>query len=99
MACLGLASLRRSCGLSPFNIGCLYSACFGHVTIFKFTLTAPTSVCNMPAGNIDDDDYVANLLKEEAKESAKRYELVGVDAFKPKRCVISFSPTVVCAPV
>lgn len=34
-----------------------------------------------------DDEYVATLLKREAKASAKQYELVGIDAFNPKRCV------------
>lgn len=38
-----------------------------------------------------DDDYVANLLKQEAKASAKQYELVGIDAFNPKRCVARIS--------
>ncbi|OAL56687.1 hypothetical protein IQ07DRAFT_594168 [Pyrenochaeta sp. DS3sAY3a] len=32
-----------------------------------------------------DDEYLANLLKQEAKASAKQYELVGLDAFNPKR--------------
>ncbi|PVI06518.1 hypothetical protein DM02DRAFT_552503 [Periconia macrospinosa] len=40
----------------------------------------------MPSGNIiDDDDYVVNLLKQDAKNAAKNYELVGIDAFNPKR--------------
>lgn len=34
-----------------------------------------------------DDDYVANLLKEDAKTTAKKYDLVGLDAFIPKKCV------------
>jgi hypothetical protein len=38
------------------------------------------------SGNIDDDDYVANLLKQEAKEATKTYSLVGLDL---KRCVAS----------
>jgi hypothetical protein len=38
-------------------------------------------------GNLDDDEYVANLLKQDAKSAKKKYELVGIDAFNPKRCV------------
>jgi hypothetical protein len=36
--------------------------------------------------NIADDEYVANLLKEEAKEATKTYSLVGLNS---KRCVAS----------
>ncbi|KAF2867222.1 hypothetical protein BDV95DRAFT_503264 [Massariosphaeria phaeospora] len=36
-------------------------------------------------GNALDDDYVANLLKQDAKNAAKKYEMVGVDAFLPQR--------------
>ncbi|CAI6335772.1 unnamed protein product [Periconia digitata] len=39
----------------------------------------------MPSGNLNDDDYVVSLLKADAKNAAKKYELVGVDAFNPKR--------------
>jgi hypothetical protein len=39
--------------------------------------------------NIDDDESVANLLKQDAKSATKKYELVGIDAFNPKRCVTS----------
>jgi len=35
--------------------------------------------------NIDDDDYVANLLKQDAKDTAKKYEMVGLDAFLPQK--------------
>jgi len=34
-----------------------------------------------------DDSYIAELLKEDAKNAAKKYELVGIDAFNPRRCV------------
>jgi hypothetical protein len=34
-----------------------------------------------------DDAYIANLLQQEAKTAGKKYELVGIDAFNPKRCV------------
>ncbi|KAF1841463.1 uncharacterized protein K460DRAFT_344262 [Cucurbitaria berberidis CBS 394.84] len=37
------------------------------------------------AGKFDDDEYVANLLKQDAQSATKRYELVGIDAFNPKR--------------
>lgn len=39
------------------------------------------------ANNIDDDAYIAELLKQDAKKAAKKYELVGIDAFNPRRCV------------
>jgi len=39
------------------------------------------------AGRFDDDDYVANLLKQDAKKANKSYELVGIDAFNPRRCL------------
>jgi hypothetical protein len=34
---------------------------------------------------IDDDEYVAKLLKQDAKTTAKKYEMVGLDAFLPQR--------------
>ena len=37
---------------------------------------------------LDDDDYVANLLKEDASKNAKQYEMVGLGAYLPKRCVL-----------
>ncbi|KAA8614533.1 hypothetical protein PtrSN002B_008194 [Pyrenophora tritici-repentis] len=37
------------------------------------------------ANNIDDDAYIAELLKQDAKTAAKKYELVGIDAFNPRR--------------
>ena len=40
----------------------------------------------MPS-DIDDDKYVAKLLAQDAKKSTKTYDLVGLDAFNPKRCV------------
>ena len=39
------------------------------------------------ASKLDDDEYVANLLKQDAKNATKKYELVGIDAFNSKRCV------------
>ncbi|RYN56127.1 hypothetical protein AA0118_g8301 [Alternaria tenuissima] len=42
------------------------------------------------ARDIDDDAYVAELLKQDAKKATKTYELVGIDAFNPRRCVTSF---------
>ena len=38
-------------------------------------------------GNIEDDEYVANLLKQDAQNATKKYDLVGLDAFNPRRCV------------
>jgi hypothetical protein len=43
------------------------------------------------SGGMDDDEYVANLLVQDAKTSTKKYELVGIDAFNPRRCVASLS--------
>ncbi|EMD89855.1 hypothetical protein COCC4DRAFT_126260 [Bipolaris maydis ATCC 48331] len=37
------------------------------------------------AKNLDDDEYVAELLKQDAKSATKKYELVGIDAFNPRR--------------
>ena len=37
--------------------------------------------------DIDDDEYVARLLAQDAKKTSKTYDLVGLDAFNPKRCV------------
>lgn len=62
---------------------CLYTS--------RFYLTMPY--------DIDDDEYVANLLKEDAKKSKKKYDLVGIDAFNPKRCVQSLHGTTHCAGV
>jgi len=41
------------------------------------------------AGTVDDDEYVASLLKQDAQNAKKKYELVGIDAFHPRRCVES----------
>ena len=38
----------------------------------------------MPTEDLDDD-YVANLLKNDAKASSKKYTMVGLEAFLPKR--------------
>lgn len=38
----------------------------------------------MPTEDLDDD-YVANLLKNDAKTSSKKYTMVGLEAFLPKR--------------
>lgn len=43
--------------------------------------------------DIDDDEYVAGLLKQDAQNAKKKYELVGLDAFNPKRCVASLPGT------
>ncbi|CAG5179039.1 uncharacterized protein ALTATR162_LOCUS9002 [Alternaria atra] len=37
------------------------------------------------ARDIDDDAYIAELLKQDAKKATKTYELVGIDAFNPRR--------------
>ncbi|KZM19805.1 hypothetical protein ST47_g9117 [Ascochyta rabiei] len=35
--------------------------------------------------DIDDDEYIAKLLAQDAKESTKTYDLVGLDAFNSRR--------------
>jgi len=42
----------------------------------------------MPTEDLDDD-YVANLLKNDAKASSKKYTMVGLEAFLPKRFAFS----------
>ncbi|KAH7079199.1 hypothetical protein BKA63DRAFT_260877 [Paraphoma chrysanthemicola] len=37
------------------------------------------------AGDINNDEYIASLMKQDAKNATKKYELVGIDAFNPKR--------------
>lgn len=39
--------------------------------------------------DLEDDEYVAELLMQDAKNATKKYELVGIDAFNPRRCVSS----------
>jgi hypothetical protein len=39
------------------------------------------------ASDTYDDEYVINLLKEDAKNALKKYNAVGGGAFSPKRCV------------
>jgi hypothetical protein len=41
----------------------------------------------MTGDEIDDDEYVANLLKQDAQRTAKQYKLVGMDAFRSNRYV------------
>jgi hypothetical protein len=40
-------------------------------------------------GNTFDDNYVAKLLAQDAKSAKKTYDLVGIDAFSSKRCVLT----------
>lgn len=42
----------------------------------------------MPTEDLDDS-YVANLLKNDAKASSKKYTMVGLEAFLPKRYTFS----------
>jgi hypothetical protein len=41
-------------------------------------------VCGMAAGDMSDD-YVARLLKEDAKSRSTQYNQVGLSALLPKR--------------
>lgn len=43
------------------------------------------------SGGTNDDEYIAKLLVQDAKNATKKYELVGIDAFNPKRCVASLN--------
>lgn len=45
-----------------------------------------------------NDEYVARLLKQDATDAKKKYELVGVGAFAPKRCVLAVAevPSAAC---
>lgn len=38
----------------------------------------------MTGKDVDDDEYVANLLKQDAQEAGKKYKLVGLDAFRSR---------------
>lgn len=74
-----------SVGLNAAAITILGLGCPTHpqssVIPLSYTLTMPL--------DIDDDEYVARLLAQDAKKTSKTYELVGLDAFNPKRCVRS----------
>lgn len=48
----------------------------------------------MVEDDVDYDDYVANLLKQDAKNTTKQYKLVGLDAFLPQKYVIGHCPIV-----
>jgi hypothetical protein len=39
----------------------------------------------MPPNDYMSEDYVTELLKRDAKESSKKYSLIGVEALMPKR--------------
>jgi hypothetical protein len=43
----------------------------------------------MPEEDLSDE-YVANLLKEEAKAKSDEYSLIGLGAFLPKRSALRF---------
>ncbi|KAF2205860.1 hypothetical protein GQ43DRAFT_452803 [Delitschia confertaspora ATCC 74209] len=42
--------------------------------------------------DIDDNEYVANLLKQDAKNAAKKYTMVGLDAFKSQSARPTIKP-------
>lgn len=63
-----------------------------HVTSgLSMHLSRSRAYANIMPKDIDDDGYIAKLLAEDAKSARKTYELVGLDAFNPKRCVASSS--------
>ena len=43
----------------------------------------------MASGDTGEDEYVARLLKQDALTASKKYDFVGMDAFK--RCVVEAS--------
>lgn len=47
----------------------------------------PLSYISTMPFDINDDEHVAKLLAQDAKKTSKTYDLVGLDAFNPKRCV------------
>jgi hypothetical protein len=38
--------------------------------------------------HLDDDDYVANLLKEDAKKANESASVIGMRAYMPQRYII-----------
>jgi hypothetical protein len=70
---------------------CIHAMCISYCSHSN----PPNHRTTMPS-NLDNDDYVANLLKQEAKNATKKYELVGIDAFNPRRCVASLGQTMAC---
>lgn len=38
-------------------------------------------------GSLDDDDYVAQVLANEARDSSLKYSALGMGAYMPKRLV------------
>lgn len=72
-------------GLNAAAITCfgLGRVCPNHPCLLRH---CSLSNLDMPL-DIDDDEYVANLLAQDAKKTSKTYDLVGIDAFNPKRCV------------
>jgi hypothetical protein len=55
-------------------------------TIFAFGCVRSVHILTMEDGL--DDDYVANLLKEDAKKASKNASVVGIRAYMPQRYVI-----------
>jgi len=56
------------------------------VSPFLDRSSGPRLPCDMPSeGDIDDDDYVAKLLAEDAKRTSHKYAAQGLSAFLPKR--------------
>jgi hypothetical protein len=58
-----------------FNYSCL------HFSSFYFQLTIPD-----PASN---DDYVAQILANDARDSSLKYSTLGMEAYLPQRYVTS----------
>lgn len=80
-------SQPRPSGDLPWNVIC---RCASLCCISESLHSAYTIV--MAGHNIDDDDYVANLLKQDAQKSTKQYQMVGLDAFLPNRYVCRKHP-------
>lgn len=76
---------------SPIGLNIVVVTCLGlayrvHDIEFPDSNISLLHTSMMPS-DIDEDEYAAKLLAQDAKKSTKTYDLVGLDAFNPKRCV------------
>lgn len=50
----------------------------------------PPTMPPRPIGDLSNDDYVAQVLANEARDNSKKYALEGLGAYMPKKFVPSF---------
>lgn len=86
--CFGDGSATAARGHYQHRPSASYEITLPRSTFFHTTSTFATSAMS---GDMDDDEYVANILVQDAKNSTKKYELVGIDAFNPRRCVANLN--------